>query len=86
MRRHRTIQIAAIVCMMALAGGLNAQETAKVSHFVPADKGLPQGFATKLVQRGEPAVWSGEELETIGMPVGGIATGQLYLRGDGTLV
>ena len=85
MRRCRTMQIAAIVWMMALAGGLGAQETAKISHFVPADKGLPQGFATKLVQRGEPAVWSGEELETIGMPVGGIATGQLYLRGDGTL-
>ncbi|HON91745.1 MAG TPA: GH116 family glycosyl hydrolase [Sedimentisphaerales bacterium] len=85
MRRCRTMQIAAIVGMMALAGGLAAQETAKISHFVPADKSLPQGFETKLFQRGEPAVWSGEELETIGMPIGGIATGQLYLRGDGTL-
>lgn len=85
MRRCRTMQIAAIVWMMVLAGGLAAQEAAKVSHFVPADKGLPQDFATKLFQRGEPAVWSDEELETIGMPIGGIATGQLYLRGDGTL-
>ena len=55
------------------------------SHFVPADKNLPQDFTQKLLQRGERAVYSGEELETIGMPVGGIATGQLYLRGDGTL-
>ena len=38
-----------------------------------------------LFQRGERAVYTGEELETIGMPVGGIACGQLYLRGDGTL-
>jgi uncharacterized protein (DUF608 family) len=60
-------------------------QQAAVSHFVPADKGLPQDFAAKLLQRGEQAVWSGEQLETIGMPVGGIAAGQLYLRGDGTL-
>ena len=52
---------------------------------MPADKNLSPDFTQKLFQRGERAVWSGEELETIGMPVGGIATGQLYLRGDGTL-
>jgi len=66
------------------AAGATGQQT-PVSHFVPVDKGLPQDFATKLLQRGEQAVWSGDELETIGMPVGGIAAGQLYLRGDGTL-
>jgi uncharacterized protein (DUF608 family) len=32
-----------------------------------------------------PTIWRGAELETIGMPVGGIAAGQMYLCGDGTL-
>ncbi|MEA3367268.1 MAG: GH116 family glycosyl hydrolase, partial [Planctomycetota bacterium] len=30
-------------------------------------------------------VYRGAELETIGMPCGGVAAGQLYVRGDGTL-
>jgi uncharacterized protein (DUF608 family) len=68
--------------MIAVATG---QEAASPSHFVPAEKGLSQESIQQLYARGEQATWSGEDLETIGMPVGGIATGQLYLRGDGTL-
>ncbi|MBP7053085.1 MAG: hypothetical protein KBE65_18930 [Phycisphaerae bacterium] len=87
MRKHGTNQIMAIACTMVLWSCLIAagQEAATISHLVPADKGLPQDYAAQLLQRGERAVYSGESLETIGMPVGGIATGQLYLRGDGTL-
>jgi len=54
-------------------------------HFVPADKKLSPQWVRGLFERGERQVWRGEELLTIGMPVGGIASGQLYLRGDGTL-
>jgi len=54
-------------------------------HLVPADKGLSKGDIRRLYERGEQQVYSGKELETIGMPVSGIGTGQLYLRGDGTL-
>ena len=84
LRTHPTGIVACLVLlwMIAIATG---QETASPWHFVSADKGLPQDVASKLLQRGKQAVWSGEELETIGMPVGGVATGQLYLRGDGTL-
>ncbi|MBN2449738.1 MAG: hypothetical protein JXR77_05075 [Lentisphaeria bacterium] len=53
-------------------------------HPVPADKGLSPDWLAALTQRGTPERWSGNALATIGMPVGGIATGQLYLRGDGT--
>ncbi|MBL1216859.1 MAG: hypothetical protein D8M59_05125 [Planctomycetes bacterium] len=56
-----------------------------VRHFVPADKTLSSDWIHTLIRRGEPSVYSGSQLSTIGMPVGGIAAGQLYLRGDGSL-
>jgi uncharacterized protein (DUF608 family) len=66
-------------------GAICRQAEEAPKSFVPADKGLSPEYVQRLFQRGERAVYTGEELETIGMPVGGIATGQLYLRGDGTL-
>lgn len=52
---------------------------------IPADKGLSRGWVQSLTARGAKDVFSGTELNTIGMPVGGLGTGQLYLCGDGTL-
>jgi len=57
----------------------------QAGHLVPADKKLSQDAMQQLFERGRREVYSGEELDTIGMPIGGVATGQLYLRGDGTL-
>ena len=54
-------------------------------HVIPVDKKLSQDAVQHLFERGRREVFRGEELETIGMPISGIATGQLYLRGDGTL-
>jgi uncharacterized protein (DUF608 family) len=54
-------------------------------HLVPADKGLSNAVMERLFERGRPEVYAGKDLETVGMPVGGIGAGQLYLRGDGTL-
>ncbi len=54
-------------------------------HFIPVDKNLPAAWKKSLFERGVKEVWSGAELESIGMPCGGIASGQLYLCGDGTL-
>ena len=56
-----------------------------VKHFVPADKKLSQDWVRSLFERGAPRVYRGPEIENIGMPVGGIGAGQLYLLGDGTL-
>ena len=56
-----------------------------VDHFVPADKKLDPEWAKALFARGPRRVYRGEQLETIGMPCGGICAGQLYVRGDGTL-
>ena len=40
---------------------------------------------TACSRKGSKKVYAGDELTCIGMPVGGICAGQLYLRGDGTL-
>jgi hypothetical protein len=52
---------------------------------VPVDKKLAAAWRAGLTVRGEPEVWHGAELRFIGMPVGGIGCGQLYLAGDGRL-
>jgi uncharacterized protein (DUF608 family) len=52
---------------------------------IPADKKLDATWVRSLYERGEPTVYRklAGELSWIGMPVGGIACGQLYLGGDG---
>src|SRR5579862_4816316 len=54
-------------------------------NLIPADKNLSAEWKASLYARGEKEVWSREALDAIGMPIGGIAAGQLYLCGDGTL-
>ena len=51
---------------------------------IPADKGLSKQWYHDLYNDNTQAVYRGEQLTTIGMPIGGIAAGQLYIRGDGT--
>lgn len=58
-----------------------------LSHPIPAEKKLSPAWLQSLTARGEPTVYdkSKDELRYIGMPVGGIACGLLYLGGDGKL-
>jgi hypothetical protein len=58
---------------------------ADFDQLVPADKKLSPQWVKGLTQRGTPTVYRGEELRYIGVPVGGICAGQLYLGGDGRL-
>jgi non-lysosomal glucosylceramidase len=51
----------------------------------PEDKRLRPEWLEALTARGEPTVYRGAELDKIGMPIGGIGAGQLYLGGDGRL-
>lgn len=69
----------------AVAGPFSADDLALFP--IPADKRLHPSWLRSLRQRGEPAVYrqSNGELYFIGMPIGGICTGQLYLGGDGKL-
>ncbi|HXP59795.1 MAG TPA: GH116 family glycosyl-hydrolase, partial [Dongiaceae bacterium] len=61
-------------------------ERSDFDKLVPADKKLDPAWVKSLFARGAPTVYRGEaELKFIGMPVGGITTGQLYLGGDGQL-
>ena len=52
---------------------------------VPTDKAFTAEALRALVHRGVPTEYTGAALAKIGMPVGGIACGQVYLAGDGRL-
>ncbi|MBN1123900.1 MAG: hypothetical protein JXA82_02755 [Sedimentisphaerales bacterium] len=54
-------------------------------HYVPLDKQLDPGWVQALIARGRRTVYTGKDLDTIGMPVGGVCAGQVYLTGDGRL-
>ena len=66
----------------AVAGPFEAADFEKL---VPADKKLSPEWVKSLLARGTPTVYRGKDLELIGMPIGGICAGQLYLGGDGKL-
>ncbi len=50
------------------------------------EKGLDAAWIRGLFEPGQRRIYSGAELPKIGMPIGGIGTGQLYLGGDGRLL
>jgi non-lysosomal glucosylceramidase len=60
-------------------------EASDFKKLVPADKKLSPNWVRSLFERSAPTVYRGKELEMIGMPVGGICCGQVYLGGDGRL-
>ncbi|WPJ95558.1 GH116 family glycosyl hydrolase [Coraliomargarita algicola] len=52
---------------------------------VPQDKGLSPEQIAKLMERGHAESYTGDALQNIGMPVGGLCCGTVYLSGDGRL-
>lgn len=68
----------------AIAGPFKPEE---LLHNIPADKKLDPQWVKSLYRRGFPTRYlnSRNELKYIGMPVGGLQTGTLYLGGDGRL-
>ncbi|MFC7404758.1 GH116 family glycosyl hydrolase [Georgenia alba] len=50
---------------------------------VPARTDLDPAWLERISARGTPTEYTGEALSRIGMPVGGLTTGQVYLAGDG---
>ncbi len=70
---------------MRVMAGPFSEASGDVQHFVPADKKLDEAWVRSLFTRGEPEIYRGRQLATVGMPIGGITCGQIYLLGDGTL-
>jgi non-lysosomal glucosylceramidase len=68
--------------MPVMAGPFTRED---FDHLVPADKKLSPAWVQSLFERGTPEILRGTELKYVGMPVGGIGAGQLYLGGDGRL-
>ncbi len=54
-------------------------------RLIPADKKLDPAWVRSLFERGRKQTYANEELTYIGMPVGGIGAGLVYLGGDGRL-
>jgi non-lysosomal glucosylceramidase len=76
------------LALTVLSDGCGSQAAPPIksgTHHIPPDKGLDPNWVNGLFAKGSKKVYTGDELTCIGMPVGGICAGQLYLRGDGTL-
>src|SRR5579862_1905103 len=68
----------------AMAGPFSPSD---FEQLIPPDKKLHPDWVRSLFERGKPTVYSKKrgELRYIGMPIGGICCGTLYLGGDGKL-
>jgi len=69
--------------LQAMAGPFTKKDLS--DHLIPEDKKLNRQWLDALTRRGSAEVFTGDELAYIGMPIGGIGCGQLYLGGDGRL-
>ncbi|MEE9367810.1 MAG: GH116 family glycosyl-hydrolase [Pontiella sp.] len=61
---------------------------AEPHHLTPVIKSFPANFPSTLRERGEPNVYTKDNSNNfayLGMPIGGLCAGQLYLGGDGVL-
>jgi uncharacterized protein (DUF608 family) len=89
-RREFISTSAAGACALPLvAGPFTASSWATTAednkHYIPVDKKLSSAWVEQLFARGVPKRYAAEEINVLGMPVGGVASGQLYVTGDGTL-
>ncbi len=90
MSRRAFVQAAGATAAGLMAGGAIRPVMAgpfdnEYLAIIPADKKLDPGWIRALYERGQKQTYSSEELKYIGMPVGGIGAGHVYLGGDGRL-
>jgi len=87
MRRHGpfSVIVTLLCCAFPAVSAYAGKTGLRPGHVIPLEKKISRRDISRMFERGQRLSWSGESLTTIGMPVGGIAAGQLYLRGDGTL-
>ncbi|MGC8744258.1 MAG: GH116 family glycosyl-hydrolase [Verrucomicrobiia bacterium] len=72
-----------VIGIYPLLGELDMQPD--FDKLIPADKKLAPDWVKSLFERGTQESYYWDESEKIGMPIGGICAGQLYLGGDGKL-
>ncbi|MBM4155450.1 MAG: twin-arginine translocation signal domain-containing protein [Lentisphaerae bacterium] len=72
----------AVAGIPAMAGPFTRED---FDRLVPVDKKLHPDWVKSLFARGAPASVRWPESRLVGMPVGGVCCGQLYLGGDGRL-
>lgn len=77
--------LGAATIALGIPGIAKAVESSDSEKTNPANKELDPAWIESLFARGEKAVYHGSDLRKIGMPVGGLCAGQLYLGGDGKL-
>ena len=68
--------------LRAVAGPFTRED---FDNLVPADKKLDPAWVKSLFERGSRTVYRWPESRLIGLPIGGLCAGQLYLGGDGKL-
>ena len=91
MPRRRFLALSGASLVAASFGALPVMagpfETADFAKLVPPDKKLRPDWVRSLTARGQRTVYTKKrnELRFIGMPVGGLCCGTLYLGGDGKL-
>jgi uncharacterized protein (DUF608 family) len=84
----RTVGLGAAAAPFLMAGAqvvAGPFEAGDFEKLVPSDKKLSAAWLRSLVERGEPTTYRGSATAKIGMPIGGLCAGQLYLGGDGQL-
>lgn len=74
--------LTALTSWDAMAGPFTRED---FERLVPSDKKLRPEWVRSLFERGDRTSYQGEDLDKIGMPIGGLCAGQLYLGGDGRL-
>ena len=74
----KRIKLLTLSCLMSLSLPSFAQFSP--DHKVSLDKGDIKSFIGDKESKGERKVYKGDELTTIGMPVGGICAGQMSVE------
>jgi non-lysosomal glucosylceramidase len=85
LHRREFLRLMGLGALTVASGSRAWAQSTPTGDLVPADKNLDPAWVRSLFERGSPSVYTGKDLNYIGMPIGGICTGQLYLGGDGKL-
>lgn len=82
MDRREFLIVAGSACAAPALGSAQPDRPVRI---IPPEKGIDAAMLRAWKERGTREVYRGRRRHAIGMPVGGIAAGQLYILGDGTL-